>query len=176
MSGAVLAISSKVLKVFSGLASGSPGPAMPSTVICGMVDATASTFLAACSGVSFSLTTPGAIRWRNHICDCSNCTGCCRPAPPPHACAHNDDALPRCSRDGSSPSPRSRSADRPGRRRAAARLAAAARRAAALVLGDLLHDPVHPRSGADRLKAFNRLYFLNVHRLISPPRSFERSP
>ena len=59
MSGAVLAISSKVLKVLSGLASGSPGPAMPSTVICGMVEATASTFLAACSGVSFSLTTPG---------------------------------------------------------------------------------------------------------------------
>ena len=59
MSGAVFAISSKVLKVFSGLASGSPGPAMPSTVICGIVDATASTFLAACSGVSFSLTTPG---------------------------------------------------------------------------------------------------------------------
>ncbi len=50
MSGAVFAISSKVLKVFSGLASGSPGPAMPSTVICGMVEATASTFLAACSG------------------------------------------------------------------------------------------------------------------------------
>src|SRR6516225_3996777 len=59
MSGAVFAISSNVLNVFSGFASGSPGPAMPSTVICGMVDATASTFLAACSGVSFSLTTPG---------------------------------------------------------------------------------------------------------------------
>jgi hypothetical protein len=32
---------------------------MPSTVICGIVEATASTFFAACSGVSFSLTTPG---------------------------------------------------------------------------------------------------------------------
>src|ERR1035441_2176266 len=59
ISGAALETSSKVLKVFSGLANGSPGPAMPSTVICGMTEATASTFLAACSGVSRSLTTPG---------------------------------------------------------------------------------------------------------------------
>ena len=59
MSGAWAAISSKVLKVFAGFASGSPGPAMPSTVICGMVAATASTFFAASSGVSLSLTTPG---------------------------------------------------------------------------------------------------------------------
>ena len=59
MSGAVFEISSKVLNVLAGLASGSPGPAMPSTVICGMVEATARTFFAACSGDSFSLTTPG---------------------------------------------------------------------------------------------------------------------
>jgi hypothetical protein len=42
-----------VSKVFFGLASESPGPAMPSTVICGISLATASTFLTACSGVSF---------------------------------------------------------------------------------------------------------------------------
>src|ERR1035441_9495806 len=59
MSGADCATISNVLKVFSGLARGSPGPAMPNTVICGMAEATASTFLAACSGVSRSLTTPG---------------------------------------------------------------------------------------------------------------------
>jgi hypothetical protein len=59
MSGAVLEISSNVLNVLAGLAKGSPGPAIPNTVICGMADATASTFLAACSGVNFSLTTPG---------------------------------------------------------------------------------------------------------------------
>ena len=59
MSGAVALISSKVLKVLSGFARGSPGPAMPSTVICGIALATASTFFAACSGVSRSLTTPG---------------------------------------------------------------------------------------------------------------------
>ena len=59
MSGAAFEISSKVLKVLSGFASGSPGPAMPSTVICGMAEATARTFFAACSGVNFSLTTPG---------------------------------------------------------------------------------------------------------------------
>jgi hypothetical protein len=59
MSGAFSDSSRKVAKVRSGLASGSPGPAMPSTVICGMLAATAITFFTACSGVSTSDTTPG---------------------------------------------------------------------------------------------------------------------
>ena len=37
----------KVSKVRSGFANGSPGPAMPNTVICGMVAATAMVFLTA---------------------------------------------------------------------------------------------------------------------------------
>ncbi|MCY1188700.1 hypothetical protein D9M73_298420 [compost metagenome] len=59
MSGASSLSMRKVSKVRCGLASGSPGPAMPSTVICGMVAATALTFLTACSGSSTSETTPG---------------------------------------------------------------------------------------------------------------------
>jgi hypothetical protein len=59
MSGAFSLSSRKVAKVRSGLARGSPGPAMPSTVICGMLAATAITFFTACSGVSTSDTTPG---------------------------------------------------------------------------------------------------------------------
>ena len=59
MSGACSCSMRKVSKVFFGLASASPGPAMPSTVICGISLATATTFFTACSGVSFWLTTPG---------------------------------------------------------------------------------------------------------------------
>jgi len=59
MSGAFSVSSRKVSKVRSGLANGSPGPAMPSTVICGIFAATAITFFTACAGVSTSDTTPG---------------------------------------------------------------------------------------------------------------------
>ena len=59
MSGAFAASPRKVAKVRAGLASGSPGPAMPSTDICGIAAATASVFFTACSGVSSSDTTPG---------------------------------------------------------------------------------------------------------------------
>jgi hypothetical protein len=59
MSGAFSVSARKVASVRSGLASGSPGPAMPSTVICGIAAATASVLATACSGVSTSETTPG---------------------------------------------------------------------------------------------------------------------
>ncbi|MNY32675.1 hypothetical protein D3C86_1669040 [compost metagenome] len=59
MSGASALSRRKVSKVRWGLASGSPGPAMPSTLICGMLAATALTFFTAWSGVSTSETTPG---------------------------------------------------------------------------------------------------------------------
>ena len=61
ISGALSAISSKVRKVFSGLAKGSPGPATPNTVICGILPAITNTLWAASSGVSSSLTTPGRL-------------------------------------------------------------------------------------------------------------------
>ena len=59
MSGAFCESWRKVSRVRLGLASGSPGPAMPSTVIWGMLAATAMTFFTAWSGVSTSETTPG---------------------------------------------------------------------------------------------------------------------
>lgn len=61
MSGASSCRRRKVSKAFFGLASASPGPAMPRTVICGIALATASTFFTACSGVSLALTTPGRL-------------------------------------------------------------------------------------------------------------------
>ena len=59
MSGVCSESMRKVSKVRPGLARGSPGPAMPSTVICGISAATALIFLRAWSGVSSSDTTPG---------------------------------------------------------------------------------------------------------------------
>ncbi len=59
MSGVCSLSMRKVSKVRCGLASGSPGPAMPSTLICGIAAATALTFFTACSGLSTSETTPG---------------------------------------------------------------------------------------------------------------------
>ncbi len=61
ISGALSAINSKVRKVFSGFASGSPGPAIPKTVIWGILPAITNTLWAASSGVSNSLTTPGRL-------------------------------------------------------------------------------------------------------------------
>ena len=59
ISGASALSRRNVSKVFSGLARGSPGPAMPSTVICGIFAATALVFITASSGVNNSDTTPG---------------------------------------------------------------------------------------------------------------------
>src|SRR6056297_1459078 len=59
MSGACSVSIRKVEKVRFGLANGSPGPAIPSTDICGMFAATANVFLTACCGVNNSDTTPG---------------------------------------------------------------------------------------------------------------------
>src|SRR6056297_2220403 len=59
ISGACSLSIRNVEKVRFGLASGSPGPAIPSTDICGMFAATASVFLTAWCGVSNSETTPG---------------------------------------------------------------------------------------------------------------------
>ena len=49
----------KVLMVSSGLAKGSPGPAMPATVIRGSLANTRSRYSTACSGASTVLVTPG---------------------------------------------------------------------------------------------------------------------
>jgi len=141
MSGAVFEISSKVLKVLAGLASGSPGPATPKHCHLRNVDATASTFFAACSGVSFSLTTPGRDSLaQSYFRFASNYTEYCKQAPRRHAYGRSDDELPRCSKDDSSPSPRFPAPYLPGRRWNRSSTCPNRRCAAALVVGNLLHE------------------------------------
>jgi hypothetical protein len=60
-SGSAAFTRSSVANVRSGFASGSPGPAMPTTESCGTSAATASTLRSASSGESRSLTTPGRL-------------------------------------------------------------------------------------------------------------------